>query len=287
MRLILKMKSNERPASRDMPSTRDSAKLFRIGVAARLLGISISMLRAWETLGITRPLRTTSGYRLYTSADMQILKRAVYLRKVLGLNAQAIIHQLKQEGILSESAAGLPDGLALGIRLRKLRLKRGKSVTQVARSLRISIGFLSNLERGQVQASVSVLHKLAQHYGINIADLFTRVNESGTPLVRLKDRKILSGADGVRMELLAWGKIIMEPHIFRISSKAGSPEFYSHEGEEFIYIISGELVIHLQRTAYHLKTSDSFYFTSKTPHRWINPGKSEATVLWINTPPTF
>lgn len=245
------------------------------------------MVRAWEKLGLARPLRTSSSYRLYTSADVRVLKRAVYLRKVLRLNAQAIIHQLKQEGVLSDDTSSSPDSLAIGARLRKLRAEAGESLAQVARALGISIGFISNLERGQVQASVGVLRKLAQHYGINIVDLFTTVNESGTPLVRAKDRKVLSGAAGIQMELLAWGKIMMEPHIFRIAPQAGSPDFYSHEGEEFIYVIAGELVIHLHETVYQLKVRDSFYFPSKTPHRWINPGKSEATVLWINTPPTF
>ena len=36
-----------------------------------------------------------------------------------------------------------------------------------------------------------------------------------------------------------------------------------------------------------LRAGDSFYFESKTPHSWHNPGKKEAVILWINTPPTF
>ncbi len=271
----------------DVLSDSGNGKVLKIGRVAQQLGISPSILRAWEKLGLARPLRTNSSYRLYSSADMRILKRAVYMRKVLGLNAQAIILQLKQEGMLSEKPTDSAEAFALGNKLRKLRLEEGESLAQVARALDISIGFLSNLERGQAQASIGVLRSLAQHYGINIVDLSTAVNESGTPLVRPPERKVLSGGSGVRMELLAWGKIIMEPHIFRIAPQAGSPDFYSHEGEEFIYVITGELVIHLRETAYELKASDSFYFTSKTPHRWINPGTTETTVLWINTPPTF
>jgi DNA-binding transcriptional MerR regulator/mannose-6-phosphate isomerase-like protein (cupin superfamily) len=274
------------PAKNEL-SHQDSPKLFKIGAMAGLLGISASMIRAWEKLGLAQPLRTTSGYRLYTSEDLRVLKRAVYLRKVLGLNAPAIINQLKQDGILSANHVTSPDGVALGLRLRKLRLDSGKSLAQVAKSLGISIGFVSNLERGQVNASIAMLRRIAQHYGANILDFFNTRNEIGIPLVRSKDRKILSWIPGVQMELLAWGKIIMEPHIFRVASQAGSPEFYAHEGEEFLYIIEGELVIHLQETAYHLRTGDSFYFESKTPHRWINPAKSITTILWINTPPTF
>jgi len=79
----------------------------------------------------------------------------------------------------------------------------------------------------------------------------------------------------------------MEPHLFRIAPKAGSGESYSHEGEEFLYVLRGELDISLQDEEYRLKPGDSFYFESATPHRWKNPGRTETWVMWVNTPPTF
>src|ERR1700722_15776236 len=71
---------------------------LKIGDAARQAGISPSMIRSWERLGLTRPRRTASKYRLYTSADIKLLKRARFLRKVRGLNAPAIVQLLKREG---------------------------------------------------------------------------------------------------------------------------------------------------------------------------------------------
>ena len=146
----------------------DGAKVFKIGTMARQLGLSASMIRAWEKLGLARPLRTSSGYRLYTAEDMRVLKRAVYLRRVLGLNAPAIVNQLKQEGTLSSNHVSSPDGVNLGHRLHRLRLDNRKSLAQVAKALGISVGFLSNLERGYVNASIAVLYKIAQHYGVNV-----------------------------------------------------------------------------------------------------------------------
>ena len=89
------------------------------------------------------------------------------------------------------------------------------------------------------------------------------------------------------MELLASGHTVMEPHLFRIAPSSGSGESYTHDGEEFLYILRGRLNIALEKTEYQLKTGDGFYFQSNTPHRWKNPGKTETWVLWINTPPTF
>ena len=170
--------------------------------------------------------------------------------------------------------------------MRKLRLERGESLSTVAQAVNISIGFLSNLERSQSTASVGIMRKLAQYYGLNILDFFS-TGDSTCPLVRPEERRILPGGEGVQMELLASGKITMEPHLFRVAPGAGSGESYCHEGEEFLHLTRGQLVIFLENEEYRLRAGDSFYFESKTPHRWFNPGKEETTILWINTPPTF
>jgi len=62
------------------------------------VGVSPSVIRSWESLGLARPRRTESKYRLYTAEDVKLLKRARFLRKVRGLNAAAIVQLLKREG---------------------------------------------------------------------------------------------------------------------------------------------------------------------------------------------
>ncbi len=137
-----------------------------------------------------------------------------------------------------------------------------------------------------MSASVGTLRKLARFYKTNILDFFDPA-ESNSRLVSAEQRKVLEAGPGVRMELLAWGDTVMEPHLFRVAPGAGSGESYTHEGEEFLYLLRGELDIALDGQAYRLKPGDSFYFESAVPHTWKNPGKTETWVLWINTPPTF
>jgi len=137
-----------------------------------------------------------------------------------------------------------------------------------------------------MSASVGTLRKLARFYRTNILDFFDPT-ESNSRLVRPGKRKILEAGPGVRMELLAWGNTVMEPHLFRIAPQAGSGDSYAHEGQEFLFLLRGELTISLSGKEYSLKRGDSFYFESATPHRWNNPGRTETWVLWINTPPTF
>jgi DNA-binding transcriptional MerR regulator/uncharacterized cupin superfamily protein len=268
-------------------SRRKVGEALKVGAVAERLGVSASMVRSWEKLGLASPARSQSKYRLYTNDDLRVLRRAIYLRRVQGLNAPAILHQLKQEGLLNHRAAGPADEQSsIGPRFRKLRLQRGESLAIVANAVGVSIGFLSNLERSQSGASISIMRKLAQYYGLNILDLFNPIDGTG-PLVRPQDRKSLEGGPGVHMELLASGKITMEPHLFRVAPGGGSGESYSHEGEEFLHLVSGRLDIVLAGQEYQLRAGDSFYFTSKTQHSWSNPGKTETIILWINTPPTF
>ncbi len=287
-----KASSNSQSTTRDrtkkaVRSAKKVGEALKVGAVAERLGVSASMVRSWEKLGLASPARSQSKYRLYTNDDLRVLRRAIYLRRVQGLNAPAILNQLKQEGLLSHRAAGPADEQSsIGPRFRKLRLQRGESLATVAEAVGVSIGFLSNLERSQSGASISIMHKLAQYYGLNILDLFNPIDGTG-PLVKPSDRKSLEGGPGVRMELLASGKITMEPHLFRVAPGAGSGESYSHEGEEFLYLVRGRLHIVLAGQEFQLRAGDSFYFTSKTQHRWGNPGKTETIILWINTPPTF
>jgi DNA-binding transcriptional MerR regulator len=78
----------------------DAQVYLKIGDVARRVGISPSAIRGWENLGLTRPHRTASRYRLYTNDDVRLLKKARYLRKVRGLNAAAIVQMLKRDGTI-------------------------------------------------------------------------------------------------------------------------------------------------------------------------------------------
>lgn len=257
---------------------------LKIGDVARRVGVSPSVIRSWESLGLARPRRTQSKYRLYSADDVKLLKRARFMRKVRGMNAPAIVELLRREGRARPARDGSAG--AIGSHLRQLRSKRRLSLAQVAKSVGISVGFLSALERSQMSGSVGTLRKLARFYKTNILDFFDATGASSRQ-VQPGQRKVLEAGPGVRMELLAWGNTVMEPHLFRVAPGAGSGDSYSHEGEEFLYILRGALSITLENEEYRLKAGDSFYFESATPHSWKNPGRAEAWLLWVNTPPTF
>lgn len=260
---------------------------LRIGDVARLVGVSASVLRDWENLGLVSPARTRSGYRLYTAEDVELLRRARQMRRQQGLNAAAIVRLLTSEGGLNGQHGQARQRTSPGRRLRNLRMRRGLSLVTVARATGVSVGFLSALERSQTTASVATLRKLARFYNLSVLDFFNPTS-SNPHWVRPKERKVLEVGPGVRIELLAWGHTVMEPHLFRVQPGASSGESYRHEGEEFLYVIRGQFEIALGAAKpYRLGPGDTFYFESNTPHHWKNPGKEETWVIWVNTPPTF
>src|SRR5271168_4639012 len=99
---------------------------LKIGDVARQVGVSPSVIRSWENLGLTRPQRTESKYRLYSAEDVKLLKRARFLRKVRGLNAAAIVELLRREGRARPTADG--NSSPIGSHLRQLRARRKLSL---------------------------------------------------------------------------------------------------------------------------------------------------------------
>jgi len=73
---------------------------LRISDVARIVGVSPSILRSWENLGLVAPTRTHSRYRIYTHADVRILKRAQFFPARAGHERTAIVHLLKTHKLL-------------------------------------------------------------------------------------------------------------------------------------------------------------------------------------------
>ena len=259
-----------------------------VGQTARILGVSPSTLRLWENVGLITPVRSDGRYRLYGPELLAVLKRIKYLRDVRQLNVPGIKHELG----LAAAAPGPTNGNGttadLGTKLRKLRQRSGLGVNAAARLAKVSPGFLSAIERSRCNASVATLQRLAAAYGTTVVELFEKKPKSPTRLVRPHDTRMLETHSGVRMELLASGTTMLQCMRFRVRPGSGSDGTYSHQGEEFIHMLEGALELWLDEIECHvLQAGDSFWFESTLGHRWYNPGKSDAVLIWINTPPTF
>ena len=270
-----------RPRSRRPAASR--LGFLTVGQTARILGVSASTLRLWESVGLVAPIRSNGKYRLYSPELLKVLKRIKYLREVQHLNVPGIKRELGATKRPRQASEPKP----LGPKLLRLRKRTGLGLAEAARRAGISSGFLSSVERGQANASVATLQRLATAYDATVMDLF-RAPRSKERLVRPADRRVLAMHSGVRMEMLSAGATMLQSMLFRVAPLAGSDGAYSHQGEEFIYMLAGTLEVWLDELeCFVLNEGDSFWFESTLGHRWFNPGDVDAVLLWINTPPTF
>jgi DNA-binding transcriptional MerR regulator/quercetin dioxygenase-like cupin family protein len=256
---------------------------YLIGEAARRVGVSASALRLWERQGLVRPARR-GRYRLYTDADLEHLDSVRRLRQVDRLNAPGIRRVLRDVMVTAH------DRRIDGRPLRRLRQRQQLSLRQASARTGLSVSFLSAVERGVSGASIATLQRLAAAYGTTLQELFGSGAGGGPRLVRAGDRSVLRlGNPSVRIEQLARGATRLEPQLFVLAPGATSDGAYAHDGEEFLYLLSGALTVWVgDDETYALREAgDALSFPSNLPHRWRNDAGEETRLLWINTPPTF
>jgi transcriptional regulator with XRE-family HTH domain len=181
--------------------------------------------------------------------------------------------------------------IAVGRRIRDLRRARQLSLETVAARTDLSIGFLSQIERGLSSPSLRVLATLANVLGVGIAALFGASPSADSA----SDHVVTRGLQ--RPELHLWrtgiSKQLLSPagpenrlNLFLVHLEAGGStgdELYTHDGEEAGLVLEGEMMLTVDTETWSLKTGDSFRFASRRPHRFSNPADdAKAVVLWVN-----
>jgi DNA-binding transcriptional MerR regulator/quercetin dioxygenase-like cupin family protein len=257
---------------------------YLIGEAAKRVGVSASALRLWERQGLVRPARR-GRYRLYSDADLDHLRHIRRLRQVDRLNAPGIRRVLRTTVTAGHDAERRLDGRPL----RRLREELGLSLREASERTGLSVSFLSAVERGTSGATIATLQRLTAAYGTTLNDLFGG-RDASARLVRGSERPVLMLGDAsVRIEQLALGATQLEPQLFVLAEGASSDGAYAHDGEEFLYLLSGSVTVWVGETETYQLTGagDALSFPSTLPHRWRNDARGETRLLWINTPPTF
>ena len=184
-----------------------------------------------------------------------------------------------------------PEGLSIGNDIRALRKSRSWTLQQLADTLDRSVGFISQLERGISEPSISDLRKIANLFDVPVSLFFGEAD--GDPaergyVVRAGSRRKLGGADGPLIEELLSPDLGGSFEIIRSEFAAGGEraELLTRDTEEAGYIISGQLDLEIDGQWFELGPGDSFRFAA-VPFRWRNKGKQPAVAIWIISPPVY
>lgn len=182
---------------------------------------------------------------------------------------------------------------ALGPRIRALRQERGLTLSRLAAQSELSVGHLSQVERGLSTPTIRQLQQISRAMGVTIGWFFEsaplRNLEEDRVVVRAGRRKLL------RMEHLGLVDELLVPNLdgtlelllCTVHPGGGSPDNYTHDGEEAGLILSGSLDLWVDDKLHVLEPGDSFAFASTRPHRYHNRGLTPAQIVWAITPPTF
>lgn len=184
---------------------------------------------------------------------------------------------------------------ALGPMIRDARKRRAMTLAEVANRTGLSVGHLSQVERGLSTPTIRQLQQIAEVMGVTIgwffrSDTSDRAEEDGDVVVRADKRRRMSIDDNSMIDELLVPDLhgALELLFCTIQPGAGSgPEPYSHEGEEAGLILTGEMELWVDNQRYHLRAGDSFSFESTRPHHYRNSGTSPLQLVWAITPPTY
>ncbi len=172
----------------------------------------------------------------------------------------------------------------VGGRLRDLRQERDLSMRSLARLSRLSTNALSMIERGKTSPSVSTLYKLSEALEVPITAFFrTEPPRQGIVFRKADERSRVEFQRGL-WEGLGGESFIgrVEPFMLTLEGGATSgPHGLVHSGHEFVICLTGRLEYEVEEQRFTFQPGDSLLFASRMRHRWRNPGKTVANVLFV------
>jgi len=172
--------------------------------------------------------------------------------------------------------------------LKRLRIQKKLTLQELAEKTGLTKGYLSKVERSRKAPPYSTLTKIAGALGIEVTTILSKdvkpLKDVRICLCRGDKRPIIRETDqfaGYDYEILAEGKPGKNMEPFIIHAPFDIERTYTHEGEEFIYVMDGQLEFCYGEDTYILSVGDNIYFDSIVPHVGKSLGKTKARLLVV------
>jgi transcriptional regulator with XRE-family HTH domain len=183
----------------------------------------------------------------------------------------------------------------IGAKLREWRQRAGLTLHDVATATELSVGYVSQVERGLANPSLETLKRLTDVLGQTVGALFSddaapRPGGPGYSVSKRGQRKrIQYPGSGISNELLS-PDLRHQMEVIWVAAPAGASSGghpHSHAGEECGIVLSGEMIFWVGTDEVRLAAGDAIYLDSTVPHRWTAGPAGELQAVWLITPPTF
>ncbi len=180
----------------------------------------------------------------------------------------------------------------IGQTVQTIRKRMGLTLKDVSKRTGLSVSAVSKIENDQASPTYETLLRFTVGLGLDLTSLFSGgiqlSNLTGRMDVTRKGQGIVQSTPHYEYEMLCGGLATKKfvPLLTRIRART-IDEFKGlegHPGEEFFYVLSGEIVLYTQHyRPTHLYPGDSSYFDSSMGHALVSVGTEDATILWIAT----
>ena len=175
----------------------------------------------------------------------------------------------------------------IGAKLKELRILKGLTQDELADRAELSKGFISQLERDLTSPSIATLMDILQCLGTSIGEFF---NETPEEQIVFGKTDYFEKHDQELKNEIKWiipnaQKNMMEPILLTLEPGGETYPDNPHEGEEFGYVLQGNISIHIGSKTYKAKKGESFYFVSDKKHYLSS--KAGAVLIWVSSPPSF
>jgi transcriptional regulator with XRE-family HTH domain len=170
---------------------------------------------------------------------------------------------------------------AVGPRLRSLRQQRGATLTQLSQTTGISVSTLSRLESGQRRPTLELLLPLARAHQVPLDEL-VGAPQTGDP--RIHPRPVEHHGITSLPLTRRPGGVQAFKQLYPPGWPGGEPEQKTHEGYDWLYVLSGRLRLLLGEHDLTLSAGEVAEFDTRTPHAVTNPGREPAEVLTLYGP---
>ncbi|RII28752.1 MAG: Cro/Cl family transcriptional regulator [Geobacter sp.] len=181
----------------------------------------------------------------------------------------------------------------IGAKIKKLRLAKKMTLQAVARETGFSPALISQIENNNVSPPIATLSKIAKFFDVKIGLFFNEDEEECRyEVVRKGERKVIprvisraGTSQGYSYESLSFRKQNkkMEPFFLTVTERTAEENTYSHDGEEFLFIMKGVAEMLLDDERVTLQEGDCVYFDSSMKHRLLSKDGSEVQVLAVVT----
>ncbi len=179
--------------------------------------------------------------------------------------------------------------IKIGQKIKRLRVESGLTLQELASRSNLTKGFLSQLERDLTSPSIATLTQILEVLDEDLSSFFSKL-ERNKIVYSKSDRVAISEGEGVpKIEVLVPGAtnrnmdaLLVDLDVGQVTSKDKI-----HEGEEFGFVMTGKIALHLDKKVMKIFSGQCFYFRSESSHYIENVGKKRARLLWVSSPPTF